>query len=183
MRHMIPSMQTKMGAAMNIPKSALVQPVLGSGVNIQEAARGLSRRVEKDAAQGNVERNQGVKTIEKPKIIRLWNLEGATNLQCTGWMRDPDGGSRFFLSNGRELPAWAVVEVNPYLVLLKDGTWIPMADVKNDLTVEEFGAGTMAENRPVMPVKRSRPPIVVMSPDAAGVKSSNEESSPLPTFP
>jgi hypothetical protein len=72
-----------------------------------------------------------VATTAVHQPLPFWNLDGDTNLQVVGWLRDPSG-EKFFLSNGRELPAFVVKSVNPYFVLLNDGEFIPVSRVSSD---------------------------------------------------
>jgi hypothetical protein len=107
-------------------------PVQNSGVSPQ-------RTPQENVSTPNVERNLDPPSVEKPKKLPLWNLDGDTNLQIVGWCRTPVA-TNFFLSNGRRLPVHLVREVNEYAVVLLDGTLLPVALPKVDPPAVDSGS-------------------------------------------
>ena len=131
----VPGMQQKMAVAMNIPRTAI------AAVGGPRAAGGVppilgQPTLQKDAPADNEERNIPLQRPENAQKLPIWNLEGATNLQVTGWFRSPKE-TRIFLSNGRQLPIKEVAVVNDYCVLLFDGTRLPVAVVKDGISGPE----------------------------------------------
>lgn len=127
LKHAIPGFGVKMASAMNIPNTASAGAVASSSSS-QAGAVSTSRSGQENVSELIPSTNSAAAAaaVKKTKNLPVWNLDGATNLQVVGWCRTPVV-TNFFLSNGRQLPLWAVHEVSDYAVTLYDGTVLPVA--------------------------------------------------------
>jgi hypothetical protein len=127
---------TSMGAKM--PGTLPEASPAGSGpAHVQGGIQGLGQRllvpaiVEATGGQASPARESGPAVKPAPAVTNIaWLVsqpEDTNLVQVTGWLKEPDGSLRIFLSNGRELPSWMVAAVSDSVILLKDGSHLMMA--------------------------------------------------------